>query len=445
MTDIRGNSRASQKRNKKKKSKLNPRVCTKRPKTGIERISSDEDDSKIPSIDDTHSRYDCHIAKHQYLVDKLKEILILEDISQILCDDKASLLFANIVHPSTISSFYEQNWGKHYLIVHRQSDSYFRHLFCFEEMNKMMLQFALYFSSDVLVSKYQNNCSFSYPIVSADVEQPTQLANSEDVIRRYDEGYTVRILCPQKYNENLWFYLAALESHFDSAIHCNVLHSPPNSQEVAACDDHRHIFVLQIEGSTRWQLSDDVTCLQAPFDSDPCRSSSDKEVVEEIMEAGDSIYLPPGKYYRWKSTPSSNSLAIHLYLHRINAPIDLIETILPVALQGVAEESPSLRRSLPKDFISFSGVAHSEKDFSDQRRAALTSSIREHLMTLVDHAIDKIDAAADQVLASFGTLKHSKYMTYSYLLAGEEIHHGEIARPDDKERRRTQQCWGLKP
>ena len=130
--------------------------------------------------------------------------------------------------------------------------------------------------------------------------------------------------------------------------------------------------------------------------------------------------------------PEEHSLHITISCYQLNSWTDLLEKLLPAALAGASADNAEFREGLPRDYLSFMGVAHEpseeaepEPDAKDvekrQKRKKFLSKLRGLVGKLTTAIEENADAACDQMgkrlmaevdLLSFKYLKFIQMMTY---------------------------------
>lgn len=403
-----GLSRASKKR-LRKKSKDQDSVSKFQKNDDLSKYSTSNDTQKLSHQPKPPQHTDLDLAG--LTVDS---VLSLDEVTQITSKERASVLFSNIIHPQVASNFYQEYWEKKYLVINRNHTNQYEGLFSLRDLNVILSSRALNYESEVLVRKYDHDL-----IKSFSIGDPSKQVKKKDLDKYLDDGYTIRLLCPQKYNDMIWRYLSALEHEFDSALLCHVVHTPSNRSEYFPQILYVNHFILQLEDSSIWELYratdgnilpiipivDSEQSLSTNVNtSDEIHNGSRKEIPPTAtieLHPGDSLYIPRGWKAAHKATYTSPSLHLAIHFYRTTTYSDLISMILPIAMTSATEESPSLRKSLPTDFLSFSGVAKSEEDESDDRRLKFQSNLKGQFKIIAEKVAELVDAAGDQLAKKF--------------------------------------------
>ncbi|CAN0353752.1 unnamed protein product, partial [Laminaria digitata] len=90
------------------------------------------------------------------------------------------------------------------------------------------------------------------------------------------------------------------------------------------------------------------------------------------------------------------SLHITVSAMQGNCWADLVEGLVPQALASAIQSNRGLRSGLPRDYLDYMGVVHSD-EAEDRRREAFKMRMRKHLGVIVEEALELLDAASDQM------------------------------------------------
>ncbi|KAJ7413500.1 Bifunctional lysine-specific demethylase and histidyl-hydroxylase NO66 [Willisornis vidua] len=216
----------------------------------------------------------------------------------------------------------------------------------------------------------------------------------------YQNGCSLRLLCPQAFSSTVWNFLSILQEQFGSMVGANTYLTPPGTQGFAPHYDDIEAFVLQLEGKKHWRVYSprrDAEVLPQFSSANLTQAELGEPVLETVLEAGDLLYFPRGFIHQGNCLPDAHSLHITVSSYQRNSWGDLLEKLLPAALQMALEEDVEYRQGLPMDYLRYMGVANS--DAVDARRTAFIEKVQSLIKKLVDYA--PIDAAVDQRAKSF--------------------------------------------
>lgn len=196
-----------------------------------------------------------------------------------------------------------------------------------------------------------------------------EVADAATINRLFAEGCTMQFHQPQRFSEELWRLLAALERQLGCLAGCNAYLTPKGTQGLAPHYDDVEIFVVQTEGSKRWRLH------RPPADSGASTAAGGllarchlanqvsgdlqpadigEPVLEVVLEAADVLYIPRGTIHQAEAQMHSSS---HLTLSTYQrwSAADLVQYAVSVALANPQLQpllAPPLKAGLPLRWLS---------------------------------------------------------------------------------------------
>eukprot|EP01052_Picozoa_sp_SAG31_P007354 SAG31_NODE_350_length_17241_cov_156.139715_12_plen_591_part_00 len=348
-----------------------------------------------------------------------------------------------LLSPMDPDIFFQQYWEQKPLLV-RRSDSntgYYGDLFSRDAIDQLLKNGNLSYEKDVDITSYtdgkRSNVNGTGTVLSSSAWQvcsrilsvtskhnditslrPHHPLNLDTVraptLQAFERGCSIRLLCPHAHSKNVWQLLTDLESSFGSFVGSNSYLTPAGSQGFAPHYDDIEAFVLQLEGKKQWQVyqprSEQETLPRfASADFDP--SEIGEPVLSVTLKPGDLLYFPRGWIHQARSCDDDISLHLTVSTALRNTFSDLLQLLLPVALELSTETDVEFRRSLPADLREYMGVMNSEDDgvgdelqshesLRGHMRAQFMSKIRTLLERLVTSEHLPIDAAIDQMIRS---------------------------------------------
>lgn len=264
-----------------------------------------------------------------------------------------------------------------------------------DEIDRILKEHTLEFGQDLDLTKYVDNTRFTL--------NPDGAATPKTVWKHFDDGCSVRLLCPQKFSDAIWKMLSILEGEWGCMAGSNTYLTPKGTQGFAPHYDDIEAFLLQIEGTKHWKvyapLSENETLPRYPSGNyNP--DEIGKPILEVDLEEGDLLYFPRGFIHQAQSCKDMHSLHVTVSTGQQNTIGNLLEVLVPEALGAAINSNVALRRSLPRDYLSYMGVMHSDND-EDERRQQFNDQIRKALKTIMAEAMGMTDAAADQMAKNF--------------------------------------------
>lgn len=306
--------------------------------------------------------------------------------------EEGGMFFHSIIQPVSVTKFFREIWEKKPLLVRRHNAGYNDGWFSTSELDQILRNEKIMFGENIDVVSYINN--------KRETHNPSGRAFPAVVWDFYQQGCSVRLLNPQTYSRNVWQMLFHLQEYFGCMAGANVYLTPAGSQGFAPHYDDIEAFVLQIEGKKRWRVyepRDESEVL--PRFSSPNFTAADlpPPVLDTVLESGDLLYFPRGYIHQGCTMDDAHSLHLTVSVGQKNTWGDLLEKLVPRALEIAMEEEVDLRRSLPRDYLSYMGVA-----FSDQtcpNRQNFLRTIEQLMVKLLSYA--PVDAACDQMAKRF--------------------------------------------
>lgn len=323
-----------------------------------------------------------------------------EDLDDLLADlwkvnnsrERASKLFQWLISPLPAKSFFKDTWEKKPILVQRKNPHYYNGLFSTAEFDRILRQDDVQYGVNLDVTSYTNG--------KRETHNPPGRALPFTVWDFYESGCSLRMLNPQAFSSTVWNVLSILQEQFGSMAGANVYLTPPGTQGFAPHYDDIEAFVVQLEGKKHWRVYNPRTEDEVlPVNSSPNFDQADigKPILEVVLEAGDLLYFPRGFIHQGDCLPDAHSLHITISSYQKNSWGDLLQKLVPAALEVAMEEDVEFRQGLPLDYLTYMGVQNSDKD--DPRRIKFFSKAESLMKKLTNYA--PVDAAVDQKARDF--------------------------------------------
>lgn len=300
---------------------------------------------------------------------------------------RAEQLFQWLINPFPSKQFFRKQWEKHPTLLQRHKPDYYQGLFSTTEFDRILREEVVHFGVNLDVTSYRDDVR--------ETHNPPGRALPSVVWDFYQNGCSLRLLNPQSFSLAIWKVLSILQEKFGSMAGANVYLTPPGTQGFAPHYDDIEAFVLQLEGKKHWRVYN-PRCEEEtlPRFSSPNYSSADvgAPILDVVLEAGDLIYFPRGFVHQAACLPDVHSLHLTLSTFQRNCFGDLLEKIMPAALQAAIEEDVAFREGLPLDYLDYMGVQNSETE--DPRRVSFLQKVDKLIRKVADYA--PVDAAVDQ-------------------------------------------------
>lgn len=217
----------------------------------------------------------------------------------------------------------------------------------------------------------------------------------------YNAGCSIRLLNPQTFVPAIHSMNATLQEYFNCMVGANLYLTPKNSQGFAPHYDDIEAFVLQIEGRKHWRVYKPLSrSTMLPRESSQNfgpRDQLGEPCLDVVLEAGDLLYFPRGYIHQANTLRDIHSLHITVSVYQKHTFADLLEILIPMALNQAIEENVELRRGLPLDIWQRLGIVNSDsyypqRDEMIKRIRGCIEKVCEyvHSDTILDNAVDKM-------------------------------------------------------
>uniref|UniRef100_A0A3Q3X5F1 Bifunctional lysine-specific demethylase and histidyl-hydroxylase n=1 Tax=Mola mola TaxID=94237 RepID=A0A3Q3X5F1_MOLML len=323
-----------------------------------------------------------------------------KDLSALLADlakvnnsrERASKLFQWLINPIPAKSFFRETWEKKPVLVQRKNPNYYKGLFSTAEFDRILREEDVQYGVNLDVTSYTNG--------TRETHNPPGRALPFTVWNFYKSGCSLRMLNPQAFSSTVWNVLSILQEQFGSMAGANIYLTPPGTQGFAPHYDDIEAFVVQLEGKKHWRVynprtEDEVLPMLSSSNFD--QAEIGKPILEVVLEAGDLLYFPRGFIHQGDCLPEVHSLHITISSYQKNSWGDLLQRVVPAALEIAMEEDVEFRQGLPLDYLTYMGVQNSDKD--DPRRTKFFIQIETLMKKLTNYA--PVDAAVDQKARDF--------------------------------------------
>lgn len=251
-----------------------------------------------------------------------------------------------------------------------------------KDIEDMLQNQSMRYGKDLNVTNYCESVSGTKQRITLDqlpenTEEDAEfiVAKSQDVWSNFEDGCSVRLLCPHKHNDRIHALLSMLEQEFGCMVGSNVYLTPggKENQGFAPHYDDIEAFILQLEGYKHW-------CVYPPRNKretlprESSRDFTEKEmkdvdpVIDIELGPGDFLYMPRGWIHQ-ANTCRRNQHSLHLTASAMQnwAWVDFLENVMPEALEAATQSksSTSLRAGLPRNFLDYMGTIHDAGDPSN--------------------------------------------------------------------------------
>jgi len=301
---------------------------------------------------------------------------------------EASKLFECVIHPVKTERFFSELWEKKPLLVKRHTPDYNKGWFTTAEFDKILRQDNIQWGVNLDATSFIDD--------KRETHNLSGKAHAPVVWDMYQAGCSMRLLNPQTYSRNVWKVLSVLQEYFGCCVGANVYLTPPGTQGFAPHYDDIEAFIIQLEGKKHWRLYNPRNEEEVlPQTSSTNFSASDvgEPILDVELEAGDMLYFPRGTIHQGNAT-DQHSLHITMSCYQMNTWGDLLKKMLPAAIDLAVAENADFRSGLPRDYLNYMGVVHSEKELPSRQN--FMDRIQGLMQNLVEHCLP-LDSSCDQM------------------------------------------------
>ncbi|XP_069090772.1 ribosomal oxygenase 1 [Pleurodeles waltl] len=318
---------------------------------------------------------------------------VLQDLGAVQNSrERAAKLFEWMISPWSPKDFFGEIWEKRPALIHRLNSDYYKGLFSTAEFDRILRENSLQFGVNLDVTSYIDG--------KRETHNPPGRALPLVVWDYYKNGCSLRMLNPQSFSVTMWNFLSVLQENFGSMCGANTYLTPAGTQGFAPHYDDIEAFIIQLEGKKHWRVYEprkSTEILPQYSSKNFSQEEIGEPILDTVLEAGDLLYFPRGFIHQGDCFPDVHSLHVTISSYQKNSWGDLLEKLLPAALQVALEEDVEYRQGLPLDYLDYMGVQNSEQD--DPRRVKFLQKVRKLIKKLADHA--PVDAGVDQKAKDF--------------------------------------------
>ncbi|OCT79861.1 ribosomal oxygenase 1 [Xenopus laevis] len=318
---------------------------------------------------------------------------VLQDLGKIHNSKaRAASLFEWLISPLAPADFFRDVWEQKPVLIKRHNHEYYDGLFSTKEFDRILREDNVQFGVNLDVTSYTDG--------NRETHNPPGRALPLVVWDYFKNGCSLRLLNPQSFCGPVWNVLSVLQELFGSMVGANTYLTPADTQGFAPHYDDIEAFIVQLEGKKHWRVYSPRNSSEflPQFSSVNFRDRDIGEpILETVLEAGDLLYFPRGFIHQGDCLPDAHSLHITISSYQRNSWADLLEKILPAALQVAVEEDVEFRKGLPLDYLDYMGVQNT--DLEDPRRGTFIQQVQSLVKKLAGYA--PVDAAVDQKAKNF--------------------------------------------
>ncbi|SIT35931.1 putative Cupin-like domain protein [Paraburkholderia ribeironis] len=204
-----------------------------------------------------------------------------------------------LLHPIPLDRFLRDHWTTKGLVIRSQESGRFNELFSWANLNHLINFHRLRFNEDIRFAAIGKKL-FAVP------DMP------DDWVRQCRDGYTLIINRLQMRLPVIAEMASAIERRLGHRCQVNMYCSWPEQQGFDLHHDDHEVFILQIEGTKRWVVSEGTYLY--PLDkyngiTVDTGQPSGPPYIETVLQPGDVLYIPRG---HWHFAVACDVPSVHL-------------------------------------------------------------------------------------------------------------------------------------
>lgn len=296
--------------------------------------------------------------------------------------------FKWMISPYDENDFFRNCWEKKPMHIARGKKNYYKDLITTSIIDNMLRTENIQFTKNIDITSYVDG--------QRQTHNPEGRAHPHLVWDFYLNGCSVRLLNPQTYVSKLHLLNATMQEFFNSFVGANAYLTPPDSQGFAPHYDDIEAFILQTEGKKLWRVYkplNEQEVLPRVSSKNYKQNEIGRPILEVTLEAGDMLYFPRGYIHQGVTVDGEHSLHVTISMYQKHTWADLVEKLMPAAVQIAISENVELRRGLPFDLYDHFGLIHSDSNTPRKQELhrmiwSIFDKIKESLP--IDDAVDQM-------------------------------------------------------
>lgn len=232
------------------------------------------EDFKAEVITDLRTPKDCFDNGHAIAVDSNP--------------DAAQRFFEWVLSPLTVKQFHQLFCERRPVVIKRPSNrQYYHGWYGKEDVESLLAKVGgLKYGLNVDVTRYEDG-------VRSNLDA-SGTVDPKVVWDKFAKGWSVRVLHPHRWSDELFLMLSAFERYWNSVAGCNVYLTPAGAQGFSPHYDDIDAFIIQTEGKKRWKCYrprsvEEVLPRFSSPDFEQDEIGSENLVMDVTLEAGDLL------------------------------------------------------------------------------------------------------------------------------------------------------------
>jgi ribosomal protein L16 Arg81 hydroxylase len=223
----------------------------------------------------------------------------------------------HLIFPQQVSEFFEQYWSRQFLYIAGNSEK-FQNIFSIKAFEDLIHSYgALLNYPRVTVYSAAGLVHDSRFTFGSDIRISGALGYTEEsrvdfsrLQQLLSNGATMKISEIDAFSASITRLVTSISAELREKVHVNLYYSAPQSRAFADHFDKHDVFVLQTDGSKRWEVFE----YQERFPLPGMKKSRDTQYRkapkhEFLVNPGDFLYIPRGM---WHNAFTAESHSLHL-------------------------------------------------------------------------------------------------------------------------------------
>ncbi len=206
--------------------------------------------------------------------------------------------------------FFDEIWAQRPLLVEQRDDAAFGDLFSMESVDRILAGTFPRRPAVRLVKEGSEIPPSSYVrTVSLGSEWLRDVIDAGRVYDAFQQGATIVLQGLQRYWEPIVRFARDLELELTHPVQVNAYVSPPGARGLGVHYDTHDVFVLQVNGSKRWNVHERAAEFPLAHQRSKTIPIAEQSLILAELKAGESLYIPRGYLHEAIAT---SEISVHL-------------------------------------------------------------------------------------------------------------------------------------
>ena len=326
-----------------------------------------------------------------------------------------------MISPHMVADFLSFSWEQKPLVIKRDRQDYYTGLISRRTIDNYLKSDPEFAANSLLLTREGLDGKEMMSESSLDSETFNRMLD--------DECWMAQVVHPQQRNAKVHALLERLENWSGTVWGSNFYtRSSPTSDGFEAFADNVELFILNMAGEAHWRVFQGDQLLTRDSGSDYTEEDLGPAVLDEVLNAGDLLYIPRGFVHSCTTTSGFQYLSLSTYQNQ--SWCDLLSTAVTETLESSTRANVEFRKGLPVNWIQLFGKAIEETDSNRAARVAFSTQFKALMHQLVEDI--SLDDIADQMGSDFIALRTPPVVRKRKGAAAGDDAEGKIFGPDPR-------------